>query len=278
MSTIGKVGWSHHVPIFLGVVDDQVVQRIVGLPPRERLSSFVEGIAALGGSESGLQAALDRDGNDAALLARAGRWYDGRHRRQESQRYWLRLAALEGAPAELRAEADWKRGRQERFQRPRDPRAPLVFAKTHVGTRWAHLALAVATVVKQVSPAELADALQVEYEAAHESSERLGDLVYLALAAHHYDPALESAQQWVRLTKNANAGALDALAEVYYYRHESTAAIAMGARAVALAPTSEPLRADLTRFSRSDGTAGELVEGVRRGGLEWLPRFYGDAE
>jgi tetratricopeptide (TPR) repeat protein len=277
MSTVGGVIWAHRVPLFLGVVDDRVVRRLEGLPDRESVVAFVEGVAELGGSESALGAALAAAPDDTKLLARAGRWYDVHRRPDDALKYWNRLGALVDAPADLRAEADWQRGRRERKGHPREPRALLAFADSHAGTRPARDALAVAAVLK-LEPAEVSAALRVNYEASRGDGEKVHQLVYHALAAHQYDLALEFAQELVRRTQQLDPVAFDALADVYYYRHQPDVAIATSERALALAPQSPYLRAQLERFRRADGSPSDRVEKVRSLGLQALPDFYGDRD
>lgn len=278
MSTTGWVAWSHHVPVFVGIVDGRVVERRFGLPPPEMLAAFIAEVGALGGNEGVLRAMIERGPDDVELLARAGRWYQVRRHPLQALDYWQRVAALADASPALRAEADWQIGRAERKGRRRDAHALLVFAADHAGTKWAYAALAVASVLKELAPVDVASALRANARVAATDPRQLDELVYVALAAHQNDLALELAQQLVRLTKSSSAAAFDALGEVYYYRYQANVAVAMAERAVALAPDAARFRADLDRFRRADGTPGELVEAVRFFGLDWLSRFYGDED
>lgn len=279
MSTVGDVIWAYRVPLLLGIVGDRVVRRREGAPPSaEQLLAFVDDVAALGGSEATVAAALAAGAADPTTLARTARWYDVRRRSTEALPYWRRVAALDGAGAELRAEADWQLGRVERKGRARDPRAILAFATAHAGTSWARNALAIAAVLKNLAPGDVAAALRASAEAAPADPGQQYLLIYTALAAHQYDLALQLGQQLVRRTENKSGDAYGAVAEVFYYRQQPDVAIAMCQRGLTLQPDAPGLQASLARYRRSDGTPSGLVEKIRADGLFWLPRFYGDAD
>lgn len=264
-----------HVPTFVAVVDDRVVRRLIGLPrTREQLGAWVHGVAALGGGESALVADLEAHPDDVSQVVRAARWYGAHHRRAEAATQYERVIALAGGDAELRAEADWQRGRWARAGKPRDPRAPVEFALAHPGTSYGTVALAILSILKDVSFDDAAAALRAAFDAVRDNAGAVNNLAYDALAMHQYDLALSIAQQAVRL--HSDAASLDTLAEVYYYRHEPATAAAFAERAVALNPTDPLLARDLARFRAADGSPCAEVEAIRLNGFQALPYFYGD--
>jgi tetratricopeptide (TPR) repeat protein len=265
------------VPMFVAMVGDRVVRQIVGLPRTTApLIRFVEETASLGGSEAELRAELEAQPNESHTLMRAARFYAARRRTDVAAGYWARVIADDDAPAELRAEADWNRGRALRKGRPREARALVDFALAHAGTALGDSALAMMAILKDVSAGDNARALRAAYEAGRSDGLAVNDLVYHALAAHQYELALEFAQQAVRLLQTASA--YDSLAEVHYYRQEQPMAISLGARACEIDPKNEALRENLARFRRADGSPCAAVENLRYNGLLLLPRFYGDVE
>ena len=265
------------VPLFLAMVGDRVVRQRAGLP-RERapLVRFVDEVAQLGGDESALRAELATHPGEPRLLMRAARFFSVRQRRDVAADYYAQVMADADAPANLRAEADWERGRYLRKGQPRDPRAPLQFALAHPGTPHGHAALEMMAILIDVSAEDFAAALRAASNAVVGDGAEVNDLVYHALAAHQYDLALELAQAAMRLRKSA--GAWDTLAEVYYYRHEPASAVSFGERAVALDPGNATLRENLERFRRADGSPCRAVEDLRFNGFYVLPRFYGDVD
>jgi tetratricopeptide (TPR) repeat protein len=265
----------HHVPLFVATVDGRVVRQQPGLPrQRAQLVRFVEAVAELGGSESALRAELLAHPSEPHLLMRAARFFAARQRR-EAEGLYAEVMANPAASADLRAEADWERGRHARKGLPRDPQAPLEFALTHPGTPYGHAALEMLAVLTNVSAEDSARAFRAAFDVARSDGAAVNDLAYHALAAHQYDLALELAQQAVKLRKDASAW--DTLAEVYYYRTDSASAVSFGERAVALDPNAE-LRENLERFRRADGSPCRAVEDLRFSGYYRLASFYGDAE
>jgi tetratricopeptide (TPR) repeat protein len=262
------------IPTFIGLADDRVVAQMTGLPQLKSLVKFIDALADVGGDETALTTSLRVAPNDIKLLVRAGRWYTFRGRYRDAAAYYEQVATLSDASEELRAEADWQRGIFSRKGMPRDPRAPLAFVFAHPHSSYAHRALEIAAILKDLSPEEVAAAFRACVDASRGEPDELNDLAYHALAAHQYDLALLIAQSVVQAKKEAST--LDTLAEVHYYRREPAMAQAIGVRAVTLAPGNKQLRANLERFRRADGTPCGIVEKMRAGGYFWLPRFYGD--
>jgi WD40 repeat protein len=99
------------------------------------------------------------------------------------------------------------------------------------------------------SRAQKAAVLRTWMRAAQDDADRLDDLAYFALRAGTLDVARDIA---VRLARTSDADHLATAAEVYHALGDDARAVALGERAMTLAPDREGLRTRMRRFRAAD--------------------------
>jgi hypothetical protein len=200
---------------------------------------------------------LKKTPDDVRLLWAMATRAEARHDDAARRRWLLRIEVADKTPVRVEAaEAAWQRLKLDVHDKLDATLRPMLLAFAHAHPSRAGTALALAAEVgadKATVDAELRRAADAA------TGDELNDLVYFALGAGALDAALYAAERQRKLLPD-DTNLLDTLAEVHHYRGEHDRAIALEKEAMARAPGSPTLAANLLRFEKRGGDPSPEVQ------------------
>ena len=222
------------------------LSREAGFDP-ERVGSWLHRWSAVATSDAAAAEQLKKTPDDVRLLWAMATRAEARHDDGARRRWLTRIEAADKTPSRVEAaEAGWQRLKLDVHDKLDATLRPMLLAFAHAHPSRAGTALALAAAVgadKATVDGELRRAADAS------TGDELNNLVYFALGAGALDAALYAAERQRKLTPE-DTNLLDTLAEVHHYRGEHDRAIALEKEAMARAPGSPTLAANLERFEK----------------------------
>ena len=222
------------------------LSRSSGFDP-DKLAPWLRRWSAVATSDAAAAAELKKSPDDVRLLWAMETRAEARHDDAARRRWLARIEAADKTPARAEAaEAAWQRLKLDVHDKLDGMLRPMLLAYAHAHPSHAGTALALAA---QAGADKATIEAEVRRAADASTGDELNNLVYYALAAGALDAALYAAERQRKLTPE-DTNLVDTLAEVHHYRGEHDRAIALEKEAMAKAPGSPTLAANLARFEK----------------------------